>query len=77
MNAIKTNHPLLQYHITLVKAQCLDMTQDFVQAEIMYQNAYDAAINLKQMKQGFPDEMEIISKIGIDITTSSSAIGLR
>jgi len=51
LNAIKTNHPLLQYHITLVKAQCLDMTQDFVQAEIMYQNAYDAAINLKQVEK--------------------------
>ncbi|MFK8010908.1 MAG: winged helix-turn-helix domain-containing protein [Marinicellaceae bacterium] len=51
LNAIKTNNQLLQYHVTLVKAQCLDITQDFKIAEIIYQQAYQSAINLNQEKK--------------------------
>jgi len=51
LNAIKTNNPLLQYHVTLVKAQCQDIIQDFKLAELTYQKAYQAAINLNQAEK--------------------------
>ena len=48
LNAINTHNPLLHYHVTLVKAQCLDIIQDFRLADLTYQQAYKAAITLNQ-----------------------------